>query len=32
MLPYIHPTMLYKFRGPKYKLKSKYTTIGRLVK
>lgn len=32
MLPYIHPTMLYKFRGPKYKLKSKYTTIGRLVR
>ena len=29
MLPYIHPTMLYKFMGPKYKLKSKYTTIGR---
>jgi hypothetical protein len=28
MLPYIHPTMLYKFRGPKYKLKYKYTTIG----
>jgi hypothetical protein len=28
MLPYIHPTMLYKFLGPKYKLKSKYTTIG----
>lgn len=28
MLPYIHPTMLYKFMGPKYKLKSKYTTIG----
>lgn len=28
MLPYIHPTMLYKFKGPKYKLKSKYTTIG----
>lgn len=28
MLPYIHPTMLYKFKGPKYKLKSKFTTIG----
>lgn len=28
MLPYIHPTMLYKFMGPKSKLKSKYTTIG----
>ena len=28
MLPYIHPTMLYKFMGSKYKLKSKYTTIG----
>lgn len=32
MLPYIHPTMLYKFLGPKYKLKAKYTTIGRLVR
>ena len=28
MLPYIHPTMLYKFKGPKYKLNSKYSTIG----
>jgi hypothetical protein len=28
MLPYIHPAMLYKFKGPKYKLNSKYTTIG----
>lgn len=28
ILPYIHPTLLYKFMGPKYKLKSKYTTIG----
>ena len=28
MLPYIHPSMLYKFKGPKYKLeKNKYTTI-----
>jgi LAGLIDADG DNA endonuclease family len=27
MLPYIHPTMLYKFMGPKYKLKTKYPTI-----
>ena len=27
MLPYIHPTMLYKFKGPQYKVKSKYTTI-----
>lgn len=27
MLPYIHPSMLYKFKGPKYKLNSKYTTI-----
>jgi len=26
MLPYIHPSMLYKFKGPKYKLKSKYST------
>lgn len=24
MLPYIHPTMLYKFLGPKYKLVSKF--------
>jgi hypothetical protein len=32
MLPYIHPTMLYKFKGPKYKLNSKFTTIGRLVR
>ena len=28
MLPYIHPSMLYKFQGHKYKLKSKFTTIG----
>jgi hypothetical protein len=28
MLPYIQPTMLYKFKGHNYKLKSKYTTIG----
>ena len=27
LLPYIHPTMLYKFKGPQYKLKSKYSTI-----
>ena len=27
MLPYIHPTMLYKFMGPKYKLNTKYSTI-----
>lgn len=27
MLPYIHPTMLYKFRGPKYKIKSKFTVL-----
>lgn len=27
MLPYIHPTMLYKFMGPKYKLNTKYPTI-----
>ena len=26
MLPYIHPSMLYKFQGHKYKLKSKFTT------
>lgn len=24
MLPYVHPSMLYKFLGPKYKLVSKY--------
>ena len=28
MLPYVHPSMLYKFKGPKYKLKYKYTNIG----
>lgn len=27
MLPYIHPSMIYKFKGPQYKLKSKYYTI-----
>lgn len=27
MLPYIHPTMLYKFIGPKYKIKSKFTVL-----
>jgi len=27
LLPFIHPTMLYKFKGPQYKLKSKYSTI-----
>lgn len=27
MLPYIHPSMLYKFKGPQFKLKNKYTTI-----
>ena len=27
MLPYIHPTMIHKFKGWKYKLKSKYTKI-----
>lgn len=27
MLPYIHPTMLYKFMGPKYKIKSKFTVL-----
>ena len=27
LLPYIHPTMLYKFKGPQFKLKSKYSTI-----
>lgn len=27
MLPYIHPTMLYKFKGPQYKVKSKFSTI-----
>ena len=27
MLPYIHPTMLYKFKGPKYKIKSKFTIL-----
>lgn len=32
MLPYIHPTMLYIFRGPKYKTKSKYTTLGPKVR
>lgn len=32
MLPYIHPTMLYKFKGPKYKLKSEYTTWGPKVR
>lgn len=32
MLPYIHPTMLYKFRGPKHKTKSKYTTLGPKVR
>lgn len=28
MLPYIHPTLLYKFKGPKYKIKSKYSATG----
>ena len=23
LMPYIHPTMIYKFKGPQYKLKSK---------
>ena len=27
MLPYIHPSMLYKFKGPQFKVKNKYTTI-----
>ena len=27
MLPYIHPTMLYKFKGPQFRVKNKYTTI-----
>nr|YP_009574622.1 hypothetical protein 1835-42 [Orbilia dorsalia]QBF58423.1 hypothetical protein 1835-42 [Orbilia dorsalia] len=27
MLPYIHNTMLYKFLGPKYRIKSRFTTI-----
>lgn len=27
MLPYIHPSMLYKFKGPQYKVKNKYTII-----
>ena len=27
LLPFIHPTMLYKFKGPQYKLESKYPTI-----
>ena len=27
MLPYIHPSMIYKFKGPQYKLKSKYYVI-----
>jgi hypothetical protein len=27
MLPYIHPTMIYKFKGPQYKLKTKYYII-----
>ena len=27
MLPYIHPSMLYKFKGPQFKVKKKYTTI-----
>lgn len=27
LLPYIHPTMIYKFKGPQYKLKSKFNTI-----
>ena len=27
LLPYIHPTMLYKFKGPQYKLEYKYSTI-----
>lgn len=25
LLPYVHPTMVYKFKGPQYKLKSKFT-------
>ena len=24
ILPYIHPSMIYKFKGPQYKLKTKY--------
>ena len=27
LIPYIHPTMMYKFKGPQYKLKSKYNTM-----
>jgi len=27
MLPYIQPSMLYKFKGPQFKVKNKYTTI-----
>ena len=27
LLPYIHPTMIYKFKGPQYKLKSKFNTM-----
>lgn len=27
MLPYIHPTMLYKFKGFNYRIKSKYTVL-----
>lgn len=27
MLPYIHPSMIYKFKGPQYKLKTKYYII-----
>ena len=27
LLPFIHPTMFYKFKGPQYKLEYKYSTI-----
>jgi len=27
LLPYVHPSMVYKFKGPQYKLKSKFNTI-----
>jgi len=27
LIPYIHPTMIYKFKGPQYKLKYKYNIM-----
>ena len=28
---HMHPSMLYKFKGPQFKVKKKYTTINQLI-